>query len=156
VNESGTIVAARVADALQSLDVTWIDHEPCATSEESARVRGTALASGAKAMVLECKDECFLCVVPGDRKIDLKRARATLNSGRLSLLPREDLWARYQLVPGSVPPFGRPILPMGLWCDQALLKHDVVAFNAGLLCRSVVMRTDLWIRVSSPRFCTFS
>ena len=45
-------------------------HEPVYTSEEAARVRGTPLASGAKALIVKGEDGFVMFVVPADRKLD--------------------------------------------------------------------------------------
>ena len=46
------------------------------------------------------------------------------------------------LVPGSVPPLGRPILDLDLYVDASVRANDRVAFNAGSLTDSIIMTTD--------------
>ena len=50
-------------------------HEPVYTSEEAARVRGTLLASGAKALVCKGDDAIVMFVLPADRKLDSHAVR---------------------------------------------------------------------------------
>src|SRR5262249_36038455 len=53
-------------------------HEPVFTSEQAAAVRGTPLASGAKALVVRAGEGFVLLVLPADRKLDSRKARAGL------------------------------------------------------------------------------
>ena len=54
------------------------------------------------------------------------------------------------LVPGSVPPFGPPVLELRLVADPALLENEKVAFNAGSLTTSIIMASADYERVSGP------
>jgi prolyl-tRNA editing enzyme YbaK/EbsC (Cys-tRNA(Pro) deacylase) len=58
----------------------------------------------------------------------------------------EELRALTGLVPGCVPPFGRPILDLPLYVDESVLANDRIAFNAGLLTESFIMATADWRR----------
>jgi prolyl-tRNA editing enzyme YbaK/EbsC (Cys-tRNA(Pro) deacylase) len=57
------------------------------------------------------------------------------------------------LVPGSVPPFGRPILPFDLYLDAAIPANDRIAFNAGSLTDSMILPITDYLRVASPTEC---
>jgi hypothetical protein len=46
-----------------------LHHKPAYTSEEAARIRGTPLASGAKALICRGDDAFVMFVVPADRKL---------------------------------------------------------------------------------------
>ena len=54
------------------------------------------------------------------------------------------------LVPGSIPPFGRPILPLDLYVDTSILSNERVAFNAGSLTDSIIMDREDYIRIAKP------
>ena len=54
------------------------------------------------------------------------------------------------LVPGSVPPFGRPILDLELVVDESVLANERIAFNAGSLTESVIMATEDWREIARP------
>jgi Ala-tRNA(Pro) deacylase len=57
------------------------------------------------------------------------------------------------LVPGSVPPFGRPILPFDLYLDEALRTNDRIAFNAGSLTDSIILAMPDYLRIAAPTEC---
>src|SRR5437588_7600993 len=81
-------------------------HAPVYTSEEAAAVRGVPLSSGAKALVVKAGDAFCLLVVPADRKLDSKKARAALGVKALRFASREEVEQLTGLVPGSIPTFG--------------------------------------------------
>ncbi len=62
----------RVEELLRRQGVAFdvLRHEPVYTSEEAARVRGTPLASGAKALVCKADSDFLLLVMPADRRLD--------------------------------------------------------------------------------------
>jgi prolyl-tRNA editing enzyme YbaK/EbsC (Cys-tRNA(Pro) deacylase) len=60
------------------------------------------------------------------------------------------------LVPGSVPPFGPPLLPFELFADEAVgTRYDRVAFNAGSLTNSIIMSTSDWVAIARPQRFSF-
>src|SRR4051812_5663886 len=97
-----------------------VHHEPTQTSEESARVRGESLGVGAKALLLKTDDSFRLFVLPADRQLDAKRVKQELKVRSTRFATKEELLELTGLVPGSVPPFGVPILPFQLCADAAI------------------------------------
>ena len=78
-------------------------------------------------------------------------------AGRTSrFATREELAALTGLVPGSVPPFGRPILPFDLHVDHSVTTHDIIAFNAGSLTDSIIMNTADYLDIARPKILRFA
>lgn len=128
-----------------------IRHEPTQTSEESARVRGESLSVGAKALLLKTGDEFQLFVLPADRQLDAKKVKQELKVRSIRFATKEELFELTGLVPGSVPPFGSPVLPFKLYADAAIgTVEEKVAFNAGSLTLSIVMKASDWKGVANP------
>jgi prolyl-tRNA editing enzyme YbaK/EbsC (Cys-tRNA(Pro) deacylase) len=127
-----------------------VHHEPTFTSEESARARGEELRTGGKALVLRGEDEFALFVLPADRKIDSGAVRRTLGWKKLRFASREELLELTGLVPGSVPPFGRPVLPFALYVDTGITENERIAFNAGSLTDSIILSVADYLRVGAP------
>jgi Ala-tRNA(Pro) deacylase len=132
-----------------------VEHPPTYTSEESARARGEELGVGAKALLMRTDDTLRLFVLPADRKLDSAAVKRTLGVKRLRFATPEELAEQTGLVPGSVPPFGPPILPFELFADSAVGQcQDKVAFNAGSLTVSMILSAADWEAVARPqRFC---
>jgi len=57
------------------------------------------------------------------------------------------------LVPGSVPPFGRPILPFDLYLDEAIRRNERIAFNDGSLTDSIILPMVDYLRIAQPNDC---
>ena len=53
-------------------------------------------------------------------------------------------------MPGSVPPFGPPVLPFDLFVDDAIRANERVAFNAGSLTDSLIVPVPDYVRVARP------
>jgi prolyl-tRNA editing enzyme YbaK/EbsC (Cys-tRNA(Pro) deacylase) len=128
-----------------------VHHEPTLTSEEAAKARGEELRVGGKALVMRTDDSYALFVLPADRKADSGAIRRELQMKKLRFASREELMELTGLVPGSVPPFGQPILPFPLYVDAAIQSNDRVAFNAGSLTDSMIIGTADYLRVARPQ-----
>jgi len=146
-------VHERLVQLLAAAGVSFrqVHHEPTPTSAEAARARGEPIGCGAKALLLKTDDRFRLFVLPADRKLDSARVKRQLGLGRLRFASPEELLALTGLVPGSVPPFGEPILPFELLADTAIGSvYPHVAFNAGSLTDSIIMAAADWERVAHP------
>lgn len=149
----------KIRDYLNAAGVAFreVEHEPTRTSEEAAAARGEDLKVGAKALLLQTGDVFRLFVLPADRKLDSGAIRRKFGVSRTRFASVEELQELVGLVPGSVPPFGEPILPFELYADEAMGKEtDKVAFNAGSLRNSVIMAASDWQALASPIRFRFS
>jgi prolyl-tRNA editing enzyme YbaK/EbsC (Cys-tRNA(Pro) deacylase) len=133
-----------------------LHHEPTTTSEASARVRGEPLHVGGKAILLKTDDVFRLFVLPADRKLDSGAVRKHLNVKKTRFATADELQQLTSLTPGSVPPFGRPILDFDLYADEALAKNDRIAFNAGSLTDSIIFAMADYLRIANPIVFSFS
>jgi Ala-tRNA(Pro) deacylase len=152
-------VLESIREALSREGVAYreIGHPPAHTSEESARVRGEPLAVGAKALLLKTDDMFRLFVLPADRQLDTKKIKQELNVKSCRFAASEELLELTGLVPGSVPPFGNPILPFELYADTSIgVTENRVAFNAGSLTVSIVMKAFDWKTVAKPTQFSFA
>ena len=85
-------------------------------------------------MLLKTDDVFRLFVLPADRQLDTKKIKQELKVKSTRFATSEELLDLAGLVPGSVPPFGIPVLPFELYGDTAIgAIEDKVAFNAGSL-----------------------
>jgi prolyl-tRNA editing enzyme YbaK/EbsC (Cys-tRNA(Pro) deacylase) len=127
-----------------------VHHAPTRTSEESAVARGEPLEIGGKALLVKLGAEFALFVIPADRRMSSAGVRGELGVRKLRFANTVELQDLTSLVPGSVPPFGRPILPFDLYVDAGIRENDKIAFNAGSLTDSVIMSTDDYFRLAQP------
>jgi prolyl-tRNA editing enzyme YbaK/EbsC (Cys-tRNA(Pro) deacylase) len=143
---------------LTEADVSFreVRHAPTFTSEESANARGEELRTGGKALLLKTDDVFRLFVLPADRKLDSAAVKRHHNVKKTRFATAEELKELTGLVPGSVPPFGPPILPFELFVDDAIRANERIAFNAGSLTDSIILGTVDFVAVAKPKLFAFS
>lgn len=127
----------------------YLSHEKTTTSEDSAKVRGTKVEQGAKALVLQADKEFILHVLPAHLRADLDKLKAFLKVKKLAMASKDSVEAKTALPVGSIPPFGS-ILGMKTYLDERLAAEKQIAFNAGRLDRSVIMGYEDYLAVEAP------
>jgi Ala-tRNA(Pro) deacylase len=132
-----------------------LHHAPVYTSEEAAQVRGTPLASGAKALVCKIDDRFVMIVLPADRKLDSKLVRKSQGAKSLRFASREEVEQLTGLAPGSIPPFGS-LFGLETWCDERLGDHERINFNAGDHSISISLRYADYLAAEQPKLGTFA
>jgi Ala-tRNA(Pro) deacylase len=153
---SETAILDAIRELLTSRGIKFreVHHEPTFTSEQSARARGEELRTGGKALLMKGGDDQYrLFVLPADRKVDSAAIRKQLGFKRLRFATAEELKSLTGLVPGSVPPFGKPILPFELYIDETIRANERVAFNAGSLTDSIILSVADYIVAACPTAC---
>jgi prolyl-tRNA editing enzyme YbaK/EbsC (Cys-tRNA(Pro) deacylase) len=148
-------VSASITERLLALlrdgdaEFEMMTHEPVRTSEEAARVRGTPLEQGAKALVCRADDCTALLVVPAHRRLDSRAFKRAFGVKDLRMISADDLQAEFGLEVGAVPPFGS-LLGLQTYLDEGLLPQPRIAFNAGSRSTSVVLATQDYTRLEAP------
>ena len=147
-----------IREYLQSLHISFreVHHEPTLTSEDSARARGEGLEIGGKALLLKTGEEFRLFVLSGARQLNSAAIKNHLQTKKMRFASPEELHTLTGLVPGSVPPFGHPILPFALYVDPSVLANTRIAFNAGSLTDSIIMSVEDYQRAAKPEIFSFS
>ena len=152
------MVLHKIRDWFTAESVTFREarHEPTRTSEESARARGEQMKVGGKALLVKVDETFRLFVLSADRKLDSAAIKKHFGAKRTRFATPEELMEMTGLVPGSVPPFGAPILPFPLNVDPSVFENDRVAFNAGSLTDSMVIPIEDYKRLVQPDVFCFS
>jgi len=153
---SRSAVTERLERWLREAGVAFeiFEHAPVRTSEEAARVRGTPLEAGAKALVVRADERFVHCVLPAHLRADNARLRALLGTRKLRFATPDELMTLTGCAPGAVPPFGN-LFGLPVLVDEALCRHERVAFNAGSNTVSITMRCDDLVRLAGATVCTF-
>lgn len=149
----GASVCERLQERLRQGNVahTVLRHEPVYTSEQAAAVRGTTLASGAKALIVKAGDGFVMLVLPADRKLDSRKARTALGVKALRFGTKEEVKELTGLEPGSIPPFGS-LFGLPTHCDPALGENASINFNAGDHAVSVQLAYADYVAFEKPEF----
>lgn len=151
-------VLRQIKEFLNANDVNFreIHHEPTFTSEDSAKARGESVEIGGKALVIKINDRFHLFVLSAARKLDSKALKQHFNVKKIRFATAEELKELTGLVPGCVPPFGRPILDMDLYVDKSIFENEKIAFNAGSLTDSIVMSVEDYRKITEANELPFS
>ncbi len=139
-----------------SIQFREVTHGPTRTSEESAKARGEDLSIGGKAILLKVGEGFRLFVLSAARKLDSQKIKDHFSEKRLRFATPKELQEMTTLVPGAVPPFGRPVTDFDLCVDVSVTKNTKIAFNAGSLTVSIIMDMQDYLRISSPEIFEFS
>ncbi len=153
-----TNVFLQITELLDENEVTYrhLHHEPTRTSEDSARVRGEDLETGAKALLIKVDKTFKLFVLSAAQKLDSRKIRAYFGARKSRFASSDELMDLTGLVPGSVPPFGHPILNFDLYVDTSITLLTKVAYNAGALTDSIIMDTHAYLKLAQPTVFNFA
>lgn len=136
-----------------------VEHEAVGKCEAVSEIRGTALGQGAKALLCKIKGngvkKHVLAILAADLQADLSRLAQHFGGSKASLASPAEVDALTACVFGAIPPFSfHPDLH--LVADPVLFQRfDDIAFNAGLLEKSVIMNTSDYLRIARPELVDF-
>ena len=125
------------------------------TSEEVAKLRGTPLETGAKAMIIKTDDGFIEVVIPADKKFASRPAKKFLKTDCLRFDTKEELFSLTKCIQGSVPPFGS-LFGLKTYVDENLINnknYDFISFNAGLRTKSMQIKKEDYLKVEKPILC---
>lgn len=168
----------KIYECLKENDANFrvINHENAGTSESVAAVRGTHLGQGAKALVCTIKGVSadflaknfgvlsqkesvkinVIAILPADHSANLERLAAVFNAKKASLASPAEVSELTDCVFGAIPPFSfdeRLLLVV----DKKLFgRFKEIAFNAGLLDRSIVLDANDYLRIVKPKLVDFA
>ena len=137
-----------------------LSHAAEGRTDEISRIRGNKLSQAAKAMILMVKtskkDRIYvLAVVPGDRKVDLKAISKLFDNKETRFAPADKAVSLSECQVGAVPPFSfNPDLK--LIVDSALIENSEIVFNAGVLDKSVFLKSDFYKELAKPQIESIS
>ncbi|MBI2172785.1 MAG: hypothetical protein HYT73_01060 [Candidatus Aenigmarchaeota archaeon] len=130
------------------------EHEPVYTSEDAARIRGEDIKTGVKALVFKGKNEFFLALVSGDKKIDMKKLKVIIKSDAHLASPQEVLKVCGCEI-GSVHPVGT-LMNLKTYADRRILDNEYVNFNAGLHTASIRMKSRDFLSLVKPEIVDYA
>ncbi|HUN82370.1 MAG TPA: YbaK/EbsC family protein [Phycisphaerae bacterium] len=153
-----TAVYQSIRDYLDKLAITYraVEHQPTFTSEESAKARGEDVRVGGKALLIKTGDVFRLFVLSAALKLDTEALKRRFAVKKTRFATADELKELTGLVPGSVPPFGKPILPFDLFIDESITRNERIAFNAGSLTQSLILSVPDYLKAAQGEVFSFS
>lgn len=89
-------------------------------------------AETVKSLVLLTKEKkMVVLVLPGDKKVDWKKAAAGIGTKKVSFAKPEEVLEKVGCEVGCVPPFGQ-LTDLPIFMDKDLTQKDYVFFNPGV------------------------
>ena len=154
----------------EGADFRVVTHEAVGKCEAVSEIRGTALGQGAKALVCKVKgngvNQHVLAILAADQQADLSidtqaitkfqsQLASHIGGLRASLASPAEVDELTGCVFGAIPPFSfHPKLK--LVADPLLFERfDEIAFNAGMLDKSVILKTADYLRIAQPELVNF-
>lgn len=127
-----------------------LTHAETRTSEESAQARGTKLEQGAKALVMFADTKPALVVLSAASKLDNAAFKKQFKVSDLRMATPAEVKAVSGAEIGAVPPFGN-LFNVPVYVDEGLLQNEEIAFNAGLLTASVIIKAKDFVTLVVPQ-----
>lgn len=152
----------RLIGLLQQHGVPYrlIDHAPEGRTDLVSAMRGHDPKLAAKCIVVMVKvgkkvTRHVLGVVPGNARVDLNAIKALMSGTYVSFASPDNAERLSGSVVGTILPFTfDPDLELVV--DSAVLNNEEMFFNAARLDRSMVLRTEDYVKVAQPRIAAIS
>ena len=138
----------KIVELLKAKNIEFkvTEHAPVKTSQEAADIRGVALESGAKAMLI--KDEgkklarpdtlWYLAIMAANRRLSSKMFKKLIGSKNIKFADAENVHSITGCISGAVPPFGSVFNEkVPTMVDESLEKNESINFNCGLRTHSM-------------------
>ncbi|EKE15454.1 MAG: hypothetical protein ACD_12C00012G0004 [uncultured bacterium] len=156
-NENKKSVFEEIKNLLDKNKVSYklIEHEPVFTSEEAAKIRGSSLALGAKALIMKADQKPIMIVVSGNKKVDTSIFKKLYKVKDLEMATKEEVKIISGVEVGAVPPFGN-LFKIPLYFDQTIVDNETVFFNAGSHSKSISVKGSDLEKVTKPIIGNFS
>ncbi len=143
---------------LKDIDALYqhLKHEPTPTSEDSARVRGTSVEDGVKALVLRGKTtkKNIQVNIPAHLKLDMK-AVSDAAGEKFEFEDPDVIMKRFGIPVGGIPPWGN-LLGIETFLDEQVTTRKSIAFNCGLQTESIVMNASDLVKLSEAKLGKFA
>ncbi|MFZ5365943.1 MAG: aminoacyl-tRNA deacylase [Patescibacteria group bacterium] len=151
------VVFEEIIRLLQANKINYylFEHEPVYTSEQAAKVRGSSLKGGAKALIFVADGKPIMIVVPGDKKVDIGRFKEVEKIDDLRMATPEEVVQLTGLQIGAVHPLGN-LHNLPVYVDKSLGRNQEIVFNAGLHTKSIRMKYQDYFCLVKPSLGDFA
>ncbi|MFP3915423.1 MAG: aminoacyl-tRNA deacylase, partial [Actinomycetota bacterium] len=125
-------------------------HATTYTTAQTAQVEHVPGAQMAKVVLLDVDDRLVMAVVPGDRMVDLDKARSALGASSVLLAGEHDFAPAFpDCEAGAEPPFG-PLYDVAMVVDESL-SGESITFSAGTHEETITMPLADYLQITHPQ-----
>jgi Ala-tRNA(Pro) deacylase len=146
-------VEEKIIGLLQAHGVAYevFEHEPVYTNPTMAAALQVSAAETVKSLVLTTREKrMVVLVLPGDKKVDWKKAAAGIGTKKVSFAKPEEVLAQVGCEVGCVPPFGQ-LAELPVFMDGEVTRCEFVYFNPGVHHKSYRIRSADLKRLCRPQ-----
>jgi len=102
-----------------------------------------------KAILMKIDDSFHLFSYTASRRINSKLIKKYFNAKKMRFATSDELFSIAKLVPGSVPTFGEPILPVKIFLDKEMItKNNEITLSMGSVSHYAIMKMSDFLRIS--------
>ncbi len=144
----------KIIGILEKYEIPYevFEHEPVYTNPTMAEALNVSEADTVKSLVLLTKEkEMVVLVLPGDKKVDWKKAAAGIGTKKVSFAKPEQVLEKVGCEVGCVPPFGQ-LADLPIFMDPELGKKEFVYFNPGIHHKSFKIKAWDLKKICNPTF----
>jgi Cys-tRNA(Pro)/Cys-tRNA(Cys) deacylase len=111
-------------------------------TSDASKLTGVNLNQLTKNLVGTTSEGKFvLLIVPGDRRVDLRKASHILGTRNVSLIPFREAESISGYPPGGTPSIGHKV-PLSVVMDESLLKYETIFCGGGTRDKILELRTQ--------------
>ncbi len=130
------------------------DQQP--SREEALALRAKRKAMGAKSILFKDKKDFRVFTLALNMEVDSNKVRKILGSNKLRFATHEELMEHCGVVKGALPPIVKNVYPFSHYIDKSIYDHEVLAFNAGVLGHTIILKRDDYLKLIDAEVCEFS
>ena len=132
------------------IEYAVFEHEPVYTNPTMAAALNVSESETVKSLVVMTKEkEMVVLVMPGDKKVEWKKAAANVGTKKISFAKPDQVLEKVGCEVGCVPPFGQ-LTELPIFLDPDLTKKEFVYFNPGVHDKSYKIKAWDLKKVCNP------
>ncbi|MBW2515064.1 MAG: YbaK/EbsC family protein [Deltaproteobacteria bacterium] len=124
----------KIIEILEQNKISYeiFEHEPVYTNPTMAAALNVSESDTVKSLVLLTREkEMVVLVMPGDKRVDWKKAASGIGTKKVSFAKPEAVLEKVGCEVGCVPPFGQ-LADLPIFMDTELTRKNFVYFNPGV------------------------
>jgi Cys-tRNA(Pro)/Cys-tRNA(Cys) deacylase len=111
-------------------------------TSDASKLSGVNLNQLTKNLVgITSEGKYVLLIVPGDRRVDLRKASFVMGTKNISLIPFREAESISGYPPGATPSVGHK-MPMSVVMDESLLKYETIFCGGGTRDKILELKTQ--------------
>ena len=139
----------------KEIEYTLIEHVSDAfTCNCVAKERDMKLSQIVKCMITkDTKNEIFVLMLPGDRKLKIKKIEKILGGNRIKLMEKSEIEDELNLIFGAITPIQLIDKTNHFYMDKTIFDEEIVDISAGVLNAGIKLKTEDLEKILNAKRC---